>query len=161
MTKGVMSPWAMKSGETPQEKAERVLEEVHEGMPRREMTFDGRAFQIVVAFFSLDREPEKLSTYAHDALGRVIQSALTVDKTLSQEFERQSITLDSNKMLSPKVTVPLGPITLYVKASSFEPKMAKLMAIDRIALALSDAKGRSAKIKTCLEDHDAAVVRKA
>jgi hypothetical protein len=58
-------------------------------------------------------------------------------------------------------TVTLGPLVLYAKASSFEPKMAQLMAMDRIALSLSDARGISLKVRKCLEDHGIVVARKA
>lgn len=161
MTKGVLSPWAKPEHDTAVDRAERIAEESVEGVPRREMTFDGRAFQVTVAFFSLERDGAKLSKYAQDALGRAIDATLKVDKALLGEFARQSIVLDAQKLLAPKVTVTLGALTLYVKASSFDEKMAKLMAIDRIALALLDAKSQSAKVRKSLEDHDVLIARKS
>lgn len=161
MTKGVLSPWAAPERESETARAERIIEDSVEGAPRREITFDGRAYQIVVPFFSFEKNAGKLSVYAHDALGRAIQSALKVDSVLKEELARQSIYQDESRVLAAKVTVTLGPLILYVKASSFEPKMAQLMAMDRIALALSDARGISAKVRKCLDDHGILVARKA
>ena len=161
MTKGVLSPWAAPGRESEQEKAERIIEDSVEGAPRREITFDGRAYQIVVPFFSFEKDPKRLSAYAHDALGRAVQATLKSDGTLRDELARQSIYEDASKVLAAKVTVTLGPLVLYVKASSFEPKMAQLMAMDRIALALSDARGLSIKVRKSLEDHGIVVARKA
>lgn len=161
MNKGVMSPWAAAPKETAQDKAEQIIENSPEGAPRREISFDGRAFQIVVAFFSFDRDSKRLNSYAHDALGRAIASALKADPAMLQELKRQSIFLDESHLLAPKVTVRLGPITLYVKASSFDSKMAQIMSMDRIALALADASGISAKVRRTLEDHDVLIARKA
>jgi hypothetical protein len=50
VTKGVLSPWAKPEHDTAVDRAERIAEESVEGVPRREMTFDGRAFQVTVAF---------------------------------------------------------------------------------------------------------------
>lgn len=161
MTKGVMSPWAATPKETAQDRAEQIIENSPEGAPRREVSFDGRSFQLVVAFFSFERDDKKLSAYAHDALGRAVASALKADPAMLQEFKRQSIFLDESHLLAPKVTVRLGPVTLYVKASSFDPKMAQLMAMDRIALAMADARGLSPKIRKTFDDHDVLVARKA
>lgn len=161
MAKGVMSPWATAPKETAQDKAEQIIENSPEGAPRREISFDGRAFQIVVAFFSFERDAKKLNSYAHDALGRAVASALKADPAMLQELKRQSIFLDESHLLAPKVTVRLGPVTLYVKASSFDPKMAQLMAMDRVALAISDACGLSVKIRKTLADHDVLIARKA
>ena len=159
MSKGVDSPWT-KRREDPLEKAERTIEESLEGAPRREITFDGRAFQIVVAFFSLERDQKLLSGYAHDALGRAVKHLLTCDGSFLDDLNVQSIYLDHTKVMGPKVTMTLGPVTLYAKASSFKPAMAQLMALDRLALAISDAKGRSKKIKDALKDCDVVVARK-
>lgn len=161
MTKGVFSPWAAVERESAKETAERTIEESVEGAPRREITFDGRAFQIVVAFFSFDKDANRLSGYAHDALGRGVEATLKVDDALRSEFTRQSIFTDPAKVMAAKVTVQLGLVTLYVKASSFDPKMAQLMAVDRIALAISDARGRSPKVRKSFEEHDIVVARKA
>lgn len=161
MTKGVLSPWAAPERESEKDRAERIIEDSVEGAPRREITFDGRAYQIVVPFFSFEKDPKRLSVYAHDALGRALQLALKVDTVLRQELARQSIYEDEAKVLAAKVTVTLGPLTLYAKASSFEPKMAQLMAMDRIALSLSDSRGISLKVRKCLEDHGIVVARKA
>ena len=64
-------------------------------------------------------------------------------------------------MLAAKVTVSLGPVSLYVKASSFDPKMAQLMAMDRIALSLADARNTSKKVRKVIDEHDIIVARKA
>ena len=86
---------------------------------------------------------------------------MKVDSVLRQELARQSIYEDEAKVLAAKVTMTLGVLTLYAKASSFEPKMAQLMAMDRIALAISDARGLSLKVRKSLEDHGIVVARKA
>ena len=161
MSKGVISPWAAPEKESATDRAERMIEESPEGAPRREVTFDGRAFQLVVAFFSFDRDSTRLSGYAHDALGRAIVAAFKVDEVLLKEFSRQSIFTDEGKVLAAKVTVRLGPVSLYVKASSFDPKMAQLMAMDRIALSLADARNMSKKVRKVIDEHDIIVARKA
>ena len=161
MTKGVISPWATPKGESAKEQTERLIDESSEGAPKREITFDGRAFQLVVSFFSFDRDQPRLASYAHDALGRAISAALKVGGTLKGEFERQSIYTDESRVLAPKVTVRLGGLTLYVKASSFDSKMAQLMAMDRIALALADARNESKEVRRVIEEHDVVIARKA
>ena len=160
MTKGVLSPWEKAPQATPKELTERLIEETPEGAPRREVTFDGRAFQLIVAFFSFDRDAKRLTGYAHDALGRALAAALKVDDALREEFQRQSIFTEEARVLAAKVTVRLGPVTLYVKASSFEPQMAQLMAMDRIALALADARNASKKVRKVIDEHDVVVARK-
>jgi hypothetical protein len=160
VSKGVISPWATPKKETAEERLDRIQEESPEGIPQRQITFNGRAFQITVSFFSMDTDQARLSGYAHDALGRVITAALQVDDTLSVEFKRQSITRDPSTMLVPKVKVELGELALYVKASSFDAAMARLMALDRIALALSDACGASRKVRKVMTDHEVVVARK-
>jgi hypothetical protein len=161
MTKGVLSPWEATKKESPADTAERMIEESPEGAPRREITFDGRAFQITVAFFSFDKDMKRMSSYAHDALGRALASALAVDSVLAREMARQSIFMDETKVLAAKVTIRLGPVTLFVKASSFDPKMAQLMAMDRIALAMVDSRNASVKVKKAMDDHDVVIARKA
>lgn len=161
MTKGVLSPWQTPKKETSEEKAERMIEESPEGAPRREITFDGRAFQITVAFFSFDKDQKRLASYAHDALGRALSSALVADGTLAKELTRQSIFTDEKKVLAAKVTIRLGPVTLFAKASSFDAKMAQLMAMDRLALAIVDSRNASAKVRKTMEDHDVVIARKA
>ena len=161
MSKGIFSPWSTPVVETPKEKTERLIEESPEGAPRRTVTFDGRAFQIVVGLFSFDKDSRNLSNYAHDALGRAVTAVLKIDNALIDEFKRQSIFLDKANLLDPKVEIKLGSVTLYVKASSFDPKMATLMAFDRIALSLTNVSNNHKNIRTCLADHDIQLARKA
>jgi hypothetical protein len=155
-----MSPWTAPPKESPAEQAERLIDETENGAPRREITFDGRAFQLIVAFFSFDQDSRRVSGYAHDALGRAVVAALVADGALRREMDRQSIYTEEERVMAPKVTVRLGPITLFVKASSFDPKTAQLMAMDRIALALVDSRGASAKVRKLLDEHDIVIARK-
>jgi hypothetical protein len=158
--KGIVNPWIKPQGETPQQAAERAIEEAPEGAPKRDITFDGRAFHLRVSFYSFEKNQDRLSAFAHDALGRAISDALKVDGVLLSELKHQSIFLDEKQVLAAKVTVRLGPVTLYVKASSFDPKTAQIMAMDRIGLALANARNASAKVRKCFDEHELIIARK-
>lgn len=157
MKKGVLSPWEKKPEPTAIEKVIANSDEV----PKREIRFKGRAFHIYVRFYTADTDAEALTSYAKDALGTAISEILKIGTSTLEALQRQSIELDARKALWPKVTVNLGPVTLYVKASSYEPAMAELMAIDRIALALSNAKAENQKIRQHLDDRDIFITRSA
>ena len=161
--KGVFSPWGMNKKESVQEKVQRAFAEDPSSIPTKTMTFDGRAFQIITAFRTYDKEPELLTSYAKDALGRAIDEALKKSPALKKELSLQSIYLEGDpaKDLHPTVTLLLGPLTLWVKASSFDPKMASLMAHDRLALAVVDASNLSKPIRDIFAEHNIIIARKA
>lgn len=161
--KGVFSPWGMNKKESVQEKVQRAFAEDPSKIPTKTMTFDGRAFQIITAFRTYDTDPELLTSYAKDALGRAIQEALKKNPALKKEMAIQSLYLenDSAKELHPTVTLSLGPMSVWAKASSFDPKMASLMAHDRLALAIVDASNVSKPVRDIFAEHNIIVARKA
>ena len=163
MSRGILSPWAKTTPtNTAQARAEAQLENGDgRDLPYREVTFDGRSLQIIVGFYTFDKDAPRLQAYAHDALGRAITHALGVDAELRRQLELQSVATDAAKMLAPKVTLTLGALVLYVKASSFDPKLARLMATDRLALSLADARNASKKVAQSLVDHSVTIASKA
>jgi hypothetical protein len=161
--KGVFSPWGINKKETIQEKVQRAFADDPSNIPTKVMTFDGRAFQIIVSFRSYDKDPDLLTSYAKDALGRALQDVIKKSPTFKKGLTTQSIYLEgaSEKELHPMVTLALGPLTLWVKASSFDPKMASLMAHDRLALAAVEAINQSKIVRDIFTEHNVIIARKA
>lgn len=148
------SPWeGVKEDQQPQVKAE-------DNAPVIRYTVSGRIYEICVAFRTFDKDRDKLAEYALVALGMALESCLKAFPNLVKMLEQQSIVLSTEKAPWPKVTLALGPVTIYAKAGSFDTKTAALMAFDRLALCLTDevldAKGREA-----LKSHLVKVNKKA
>lgn len=129
--------------------------------PRRSSIFEGRSFQIVVDFYSFELDPAQLTRYAADALGRAITAAREKARAVESNLSRQSVVFEEDKALWPKVSLKLGPTTLFARASSHDPKLAYMMAIDRVSLALMDAMLEAPALRAFFTNAGIIITRKA
>lgn len=126
---GIISPWVERA-----QPEENLLEGATAGS--HPVRFSGRAYALIVSLPFRLKDEEKVLGLATQTLGECLNELREMTPLCAQLLKMQKITFDQ-RPLSPCVTLDLGVLTLYAVASSTDETLARAMAIDRLALALS------------------------
>ena len=128
---GVRNPWAREAPPP-----EDPLAGARSGRTR--MLFEGR-YWVYTIFLPLRPREEVAGDLALQVLGEFLHELIT---TCPEEFssclKKQQLRLSEAVPGVPCVCLVLGPTQLYAEASSTSPEVASRMAVDRLALALTD-----------------------
>ncbi len=147
---GILSPWA----ERPEAQVD-PLEDARAG--RQPVRFNGRVYSIVVTLpFRFEDEGKALGL-ATQTLGECLEELRPVVEPLLQA---QKITI-GQKPLVPSVEFDLGVLTLYAVASSTDERLARAMAIDRLAHVLSVLVVSDPRAKALMANYRTTILRTA
>lgn len=126
---GIISPWVDRA---PPE--ENLLEDATAGA--HPVRFSGRAYALTVTLPFRLKDEETVLGIATQTFGECLNELRETTPLCGQLLQKQRITFDQ-RPLTPCVAFDLGVLTLYAVASSTDEVLARAMAIDRLALALS------------------------
>lgn len=149
---GFPSPWA-KREEPPAD----PLEGATKG--KQPVRVQGRAYSIFVELpFRL---PEDRATpLALNAIGEALTYLESQGPALAEELERQKLSI-TGRLPGPCVELPFGSRVLFALASSNHEAIARLMAVDRLALAFTRLNLREPRTTSILKEHFINIVRTA
>lgn len=148
---GIISPWVERA-----QPEENPLENATAGT--QPVRFNGRAYALVVALPFRLKDEEKALGIATQTLGECLNELREVTPLCVQLLQKQKITFDQ-RPLSPCVELDLGVLTLYAVASSTDERLARAMAIDRLALALSTLVVSDPRCKATLSTYRLNILR--
>lgn len=157
--KGILSPWGLKRDEAPQTVEEQLRAKMRRG--RTPVAIQGRQYHLLVTlpvgFKRDDTAALSATTAAMHVLGEFFGRAAT------REFHAllavQKLALKEEAIIGPRVAFELGPVKLYAAASSHDVKLAQAMALDRLALALTQARLTIKGFDKLMAEHYLEIVR--
>lgn len=156
--KGVISPWGLRKEEAPLTVEEQLQPKVRQG--RTPVAIQGRQYHLLVTLPVSFRRDESAganaTTAALHVLGELFGGADT--KAFRALLATQRLAL-TDTLLGPRVAFEFGPVTLYAAASSHDVKLAKALAVDRLALALTQARLTIKGFDTLMAAHYLEIVR--
>ncbi len=160
--KGIHSPWQKPEAAKPEElKFDAPISRLEEAPPLP-VRFIGQGYNLQVGIVL----PKKVKVSEEQAFkfARIVVGAAF--KMLFQTFPRsmdifRAQAIDNKMPLGPKITLELGDLILYAKASSMDPTLALKMTIDRIVLALMEVQSTYPTSKRILTDHHIHTVLRA
>jgi hypothetical protein len=142
--KGILNPWAPKEAQVPAVEADGVRSKVvlnefdlGQEAPFMSVVFRGQTYGLRIQVVRQRTEPE-MYALANFVLGEFFAELLKKVPKARAILARQSIF--TSPPAAPKVTLELGPVTLYATAGSTSLELAKKMTIDRIVLALLECR---------------------
>lgn len=153
--KGVISPWAKLKPE-----ADLPVEEQLTGKAKRGKTpvaLQGRHYHILITLPVLLSKAEDADKGARHVFGEFFERAKS--PSFLEVLRRQSISWREVDVLGPKVTYEFGPMRLYAAASSSDLSLALALGLDRLALALTEARVRLPDVAKLLKEHFLEVIR--
>lgn len=156
---GVLNPWGLKREEAP-----KTVEDQLRGKVRRGSTpvaIQGRQYHLLVTLpvgFKRDDTATANATIATmNVLGEFFARATSREFTAL--LKEQKLSLQEEDIIGSRVSFELGPVKLYAAASSSNLSLAQAMALDRLALALTQARLRIKGFDKILSEHYLDVVR--
>lgn len=153
--KGIVNPWALKKAESEMPVAEQLAMRAKKG--RTPVALQGRYYHVMVTLPVLLSKAEDADRAARHVVGEFLE------KAKSQKFLdillRQKISWRDTDVLGPKVTYDFGPVILYAAASSSDLSLAVALGLDRLALALTEARTRIPTVAELLKAHFLEVIR--
>lgn len=157
---GVLSPWGLlREKAEPLTVAEQLRTKVRPG--RTPVAIQGRQYHLLVVlpmgFKQDDSATLSATTAALNVLGEFFQRAMS--KQLLALLHEQKLALEEEQIIGPRVAFELGPIKLYAAASSHDVKLAQAMALDRLALALTQARITIKGFHQLMSEHFLQIVR--
>lgn len=157
--KGILSPWGLKREEPAFTVEDRLREKIRRG--RTPVAVQGRQYHLLVtlpvSFKRDDSAVGNATTAAMHVLGEFFARANT--KELVALLATQKLGFKEEAILGPRVSFELGPVKLYAAASSHDVKLAQAMALDRLALALTQARLTIKGFDKLMSEHYLEVVR--
>lgn len=154
MTKGIHSPWTKKEATKVEDEPLRAPDSRGDEAPPLPVRFPGRAYNLEVALVLPKRTKitaEQGQDLGRTVLGLALQELFKKAPPSVGVFTKQGLT--STPPFGPKVTFQLGTLVLYAKASSMDMDLALKMAVDRIALALTECRVTYPAASKILDDH--------
>jgi len=109
---------------------------------------------------SFKRDDDAVSnatTAAMHVLGEFFTRANS--KAFDALLATQKLAFKEETILGPRVSFELGPVKLYAAASSHDVKLAQAMALDRLALALTQARLTIKDFSVLMTEHYLEIVR--
>ncbi len=132
---GVRNPW-VREAPPPED----PLAGARSGHTR--LLFEGRHWMYTI-FLPLRPREEVAESLALQVLGEFLHELSTLcPEEFSNCLKKQQLRLSEAVQGVPCVCLVLGPTRLYAEASSTSPEVASRMAVDRLALALTDMERR-------------------
>lgn len=153
--KGIVNPWAPKTPESEIPVAEQLASRAKKG--RTPVALQGRYYHVLVTLPVLLSKAEDADRAARHVVGEFLEKARS--QKLLDILLRQKISWRESDVLGPKVTYDFGPVTLYAAASSSDLALAIALGLDRLALALTEARTRMPAIAELLKAHFLEVIR--
>lgn len=157
--RGILSPWGLKREEPALTVEESLREKVRRG--RTPVAVQGRQYHLLVilpvTFKRDDSAVGNATTAAMHVLGEFFARATT--KELTALLAVQKLAFKEEAIVGPRVSFELGPTKLYAAASSHDPKLAQAMALDRLALALTQARITIKGFDKLMAEHYLEIVR--
>lgn len=163
--KGIISPWSKEAQpevpeptrrreEAPSHEVTGAVPGVTDVIPVR---FEGRNYVLMVRCV-VPKRANPTPELARAQLGLMLFALFGRVKTARKYLQAQSI--DTEPPLGPKVTLQLGSLTLYARASSMDEELALRMAVDRLAMALLECRGWNPDTKRVLDEYGVVAVKK-
>ena len=90
-------------------------------------------------------------------MGEFLQKALS--PSFMSVLRTQNLSVNDRDIVGPKVTFEFGPVKLHAAASSSDLALAQAFGIDRLALALTEARVKHKPIEALMKDHFLEVLR--
>lgn len=156
---GVLSPWGIKREEAPKTVEEQLRQKVRRGSTP--VAIQGRQYHLLVTlpvgFKRDDTATANATLAAMNVLGEFFARAAS--REFTGLLKEQKLSLQEEDILGSRVSFELGPVKLYAAASSANLQLAQAMALDRLALALTQARIRIKGFDKILSEHFLGVVR--
>ena len=149
--KGVHNPWGPKATEAEQPLEEQLNSRARKG--RTPVALQGRYYHIMVMLPVLLSKAEDADRGARHVVGEFFQAAK--DPLFLEILQRQKLSWREGDILGPKV----GPVKIYAAASSSDLGLAIALGLDRLALALTEARVRVPRFSELLRSHFLEVIR--
>jgi hypothetical protein len=158
--KGIISPWSLTREEPAQTVEEQLREKMRPG--RTPVAIQGRQYHLLItlpiSFKRDDSAVNNAKTAAMHVFGEFLSRAAT--REFIELLAKQKLSLKEEAILGPRVIFELGPVKLYAAASSHDAKLAQAMAVDRLALVLTQARLTIPNFDKLMAEHYLDIVRK-
>jgi hypothetical protein len=157
--KGVISPWGLKRNEAPLTLEERLRPKVRHG--HTPVAIQGRQYHLLVRLPIGFKRDATATQHATDAATTVLGEFLVraASKPFFALLAVQKLAFKEEQIIGPRVSFELGPVTLHAAASSHDVKLAQAMAVDRLALALTQARLTIKDFDKIMTEHYLEIVR--
>jgi hypothetical protein len=154
--KGLISPWVKAKAEEDTVES-RLRDKAKPG--RTPVGMQGRFYTIMVTLPVLFNKGEDAELAARHVLGEFFSRAK--GHHFLESLRRQKLSWDEKDILGPKVTFEFGPVKIHAAASSSDLLLAQALGLDRLALALTEARVRQPSVAALLKEHFLEVLRNA
>lgn len=155
-SKGVLNPWVQPAkAQEAEPVAAQLSAKARAG--KTPVAFQGRLYTLLVTIPVLLKDSTDAEKAARHMLGELLTHRALFDAMPT--LRRQNLSLKEQDILGPRVQMPFGPATLYAAASSSDLALAQAMALDRLALALTEARARVPAVGKVLQEHGLEVLR--
>ena len=153
--KGIVSPWAMQKTPEAAPVEEQLRDRARKG--KTPVAMQGRHYTLLITLPVAFKDGQDADKGARHVVGEFFQRAQATP--LLDILRHQKISWIERDIIGPKVTFEFGPIKLYAAASSSDLALAQAFGIDRIALALTEARVRHKAMQELLKEHFLEVLR--
>lgn len=143
--KGIFSPWAKREDNTPPS----IFDGARVGT--QVVRVVGGLYVFVVTL-QVRPKPENAQTMAMAVFGEALLAIESNTRVLLEELARQKLSA-RERLIGPCVELTLGNYTLFAAASASDPSVAMRMALDRLALALTQTFLKSPEAKSIFANH--------
>ncbi len=162
MTKGIHNPWEKVTAPKPTEPVIQAPTSRLDEAPPLPVRFAGQSYNLQVGIIlpkKVKVTPEQAEKFGRIVVGAALKDLFKKFPASRQIFRTQAI--DDKVPFGPKITLELGDLILYAKASSMDPTLALKMTIDRVVLALMEVQSTFPGSKQILNDYIISTVLRA